>query len=343
MKNIFKQFVEWVTLSNQSEFKKAVVLLTAYYTVGVFTLLTIFNLTVYILFTNSFTEYSNEDKEHEYTEELHDEISELKIEEIKDNLLQILLTSDAVILAFTLFLAYISSKRTLAPLEDAYKRQARFVADAAHELRTPLAVLKAGSEVMLRNNRTNDEYKKFIEESKEEVDRLTSLSNDLLFLAKGNLKKDRFLTQVDLSQLFKKHIVLMTPYAISKKVKIEDLVSDDVHIIAHPEDMTRLFVNLLKNAIDYNKIDGKVMVKLTKKGKKVICVIEDEGVGIKDQDLPYIFERFYKADNSRFQNSSSTGLGLSIVKEIADEHGGVINVSTVFGKGTKFEVIFDIA
>jgi len=334
MKNILKQLEVWVTPSHQSEFKKAVVLLTIYYTIGVCVVLFIFNIMVYSLFSNSIRNQNYENREGIYSN-----IDDNKIDEMQDNLISILLTSDLLILVITLLVAYASSKKTLAPLEEAYKKQKRFVADAAHELRTPLAVMQAGSEVILMKDRENNEYKKYIEESLSEVKRLTSLSNDLLFLAHNNQKKEISLSQISLSEICKKQIESVHAYANTKNITIIESIDNNININGN-DDITRLVINLLKNAIDYNKIDGTITISLKKKNNDVILSIIDTGIGIEKENLSNIFERFYKVDNSRTENSSSTGLGLSIVKEIIEEHGGSIKVESVLDKGTTFTVIF---
>ena len=338
MKNTSKQFAGWDTPSNQSSFKKAVILLTIYYTTGVFIVLAIFNLMVYGLFTNSIKTGDNERVERIDQQINGIQIKESSAKEMQDNLLNILLTSDVVILIITLIVAYLSSKRTLKPLEEAYKKQSRFVADAAHELRTPLSVMKAGGEVILRNDRPEDEYKKYIKESLEEVDRLTTLSNDLLFLASNNKKKIKSNLQVNFGELCKKQIEIMRVYADIKNIKIEDIIQDNLILEGEKEDLTRLIINLLKNSVDYNKQGGKIIISLKKKSHKIVLIVEDTGIGIQKEDIDQIFERFYKADNSRTLNSSSTGLGLSIVKEIVDEHNGQIEVNSQINKGTTFTV-----
>lgn len=338
MKNIYKQFAGWATLSNRSEFKKAVLLLTAYYVAGVFIVLAIFNIMVYVLFSNSIRNSYIETKEHSISENESSELEEKQIEGIQDDLMNILFVSDGLILLFTLVAAYLSSKRTLAPLEIAYKKQARFVADAAHELRTPLAVMKAGSEVILRKDRAGSEYIKFIKESLDEIERLTMLSNNLLFLV-NNKKKVSSFSEISFSELCKKQIDIMRVYADMKEIKIEDKINDNLIILGIKDDLIRLVINLLKNAIDYNKKGGIVTISLKKGIDKIVLSVEDSGIGIKKEDLSLIFERFYKADNSRTQNSSGTGLGLSIVKEIADEHHGTIKVTSNLEIGTTFTVV----
>jgi len=340
MKNTFKQFVGLAIHSNQSEFKKATILLTLYYTAGVFIILAIFNIMVYGLFTNNIKTLEHENKERLTGIEIEDdfEFEENNILEIKDDLLNILLISDAIIIIFALIMAYNSSKKTLSPLEVAYKKQTRFVADAAHELRTPLAVIKAGSEVILRKNRTEDEYIKFIEESKEEINRLTNLSNDLLFLAQNNKKKEILFSEFSFSEICKKQINTMRAYADSKKIKINELIDDDLMIKGNKDNLIRLIINLIKNAIDYNKENGEITISLKKINNKIILSVTDTGIGIKKEDQSLIFNRFYKADNSRTQNSSGTGLGLAIIKEIIEEHDGAIKVDSIYNEGTTFTI-----
>ncbi|PIR68682.1 hypothetical protein COX93_01265 [Candidatus Nomurabacteria bacterium CG_4_10_14_0_2_um_filter_30_12] len=341
MKNILKQLEEWATLSNLSEFKKATILLTTYYTVGVFIILVIFNILVYSLFTNSIYSTNENIKEQssEKNEKKDNKLEENKIHEIQENLAGILITSDIAILIFTLMIAYVLSKHTLKPIEEAYKKQSMFVANAAHELRTPLSVIKAGSEVILRNDRTQEEYKKYTKESLEEIERLITLSNDLLFLAQNNKKGVNLNSKLNFSEICKKQINAIEAYALIHKITIKDEVENNLNTLGNKSDLTRLVINLLKNAIDYNKKEGSVTISLKKKNNKIILSVIDTGIGIKKENLINIYDRFYKVDDSRTQNSSSAGLGLAIVKNIVEEHHGSIKANSSYGNGTTFEVI----
>lgn len=343
MKNIFKQFEELGTHSNQSEYTRAVVKLTLTYTVGVFIVLAMFNFLVYGLFSNNIENRESERIEQSLFPEDNYELVEERIEEIEASLLNILLISDCFILVLTFCGAYILSKRTLAPLEENYQKQIQFSADVAHELRTPLAVMQAGSEVILRSDRGVSEYKRFIQESLDEVKRLTTLSNNLLFLAYRNRKKSILMTKVSLTEICRKQVDVMRVYATTKNITINTVLTSEFEVLGIKDDLTRLVMNLLKNAIDYNKPNGMVTVTLNKIKNQVILSVEDTGLGINNKDLPHIFERFYKADSSRQKNSSGTGLGLAIIKGIVDEHHGAIKVKSVFGIGSTFEVILPSA
>lgn len=340
MKNIFKQLEGWVIPSNLSEFKKAVIALTLYYILGVFIVLTIFNLMVYGLFSTNIKQRDNEKTESSSLIRNSNKLGESGIQEMKDNLINVLIISDVIILFLTLLVAYASSKKTLAPLEEAYEKQKRFVADAAHELRTPLAVMKAGAEVILKKSRKESEYVEFIKESLEETERLTNLSNDLLFLAHKNERTLISLKPVNFSEICQRQIKIMQAYAELKNIKINTFIDPDLIILGKGDDLIRLIINLVKNAIDYNKVNGQVILSLKKSESKIVLKIEDNGIGIADKHLPLIFGRFYKTDNSRTQSGAGTGLGLAIVWEIVKEHKGIIKVTSLLGQKTVFEVIF---
>lgn len=344
MKNILKQFEEWVTHLNQSEYRRAVVLLTIKYTFGVFIILIVFNFLVYGLFSNSLETNESESIEHsqEFTEndEHSSQFREGQTEELEGNLVQTLFISDGLILILAFFTAFLLSKRTLTPLEESYKKQARFIADAAHEFRTPLAVMRAGSEVILRSHRTAPEYEKFINESLDEVKRLTTLSNNLLFLAQNNRKKTDLISRVSLTEICEKQVEVMTSYAKDKEVSIKFASEGNCIVLGNKDDLIRLVINLIKNAIDYNRKSGIVTVSLKTTKNEISLTVGDNGVGIKAEDLPHIFERFYKADASRSQAHSGTGLGLAIVKEIVSEHKGDVKVTSSLEKGTIFKVVF---
>ncbi len=339
MKNILKQLEGWATHSAQSDFKKAIVTLTAYYTMGVFIVLFIFNIMVYSLFVNSIKTGDDKKIESPTRQDNSEELKEDETKELQDNLVNILLISDAMILIITVIVAYMSSKKTLAPLEESYKKQVRFVADAAHELRTPLAVIKAGFDVTLRQERRPEEYIKFIKESLEEVKRLTNLSNDLLLLVKDKGREVNYNTEVFLDEICNKKADMIKPYADLKNITINKDIERNITIKGNDEDLTRLIINLLKNAVDYNKKDGTVLISLKKENDKVVLIIKDTGIGISREDSKHIYDRFYKVDSSRSDNSSGTGLGLAIVKEIVDGHFGSIYMDSEIGKGTVFKVI----
>lgn len=168
---------------------------------------------------------------------------------------------------------------------------------------------------------------------------LLFLSNDLLFLANNeNTMKNNFI-QISFSDISKKQCESIVPYSNLKQVTVLSEIAEGITINGKEDDIKRLLLNLLKNAVDYNKIGGTVFVKLSKKGTTAILSVKDTGVGIADKDIPFIFDRFYKADSSRTQNASSgSGLGLAIVRDIVAQHGGSIHVASRMGEGSVFEI-----
>lgn len=328
MKRILKQLGGSVTSSNRNDFRWTVLRLTAYYTGGVVAILLTFSFLVYGIFTTRYDRAFQEGMQ-----------SETISFEIKENLSDILIISDIFLLSMTVIVAYALSKKTLAPLEETYQKQKRFVADAAHELRTPLAVMKAGAEVLLEKERKIEDYQKFTKESLEEVERLITLSNDLLFLTHSAKTSQAPMSHLSLSAICKKQCELITAYAHTKDVAVRPHVAEGIFITGIESAITRLVLNLLKNAVDYNREGGTVDLSLQKKDTKALLIIEDSGIGIASKDLPHIFERFYKADSARtYKKFSGTGLGLAIASEISKEHNGSIEVHSVPGKGTRFNV-----
>jgi signal transduction histidine kinase len=334
MKNIFKRFEVLAINSKANSFKGAVIRLTAFYALGIFSILCVFTFLVYGLFLADIQATLKRDHHIETMEG-----EEPLVVELTEHLLDVLLIIDAVLFLVTIVVSYVLAKHTLAPLAIAYQKQKRFVADAAHELRTPLAVLKAGYEVTLQKERTVPEYQKHMHEALDEVDRLITMSNDLLFLAQGGNSAQIPTERISLSEVCASQSELIVSYAAHKKIKIIQEIAEDVHVRGNRNDLTRLVLNVLKNAVDYNKEEGSVTMRLAVRAGYAVVKVEDTGVGIKKADIPFIFERFFKADTARTaQHNTGTGLGLAIVKEIAERHGGYVRASSDVGVGTTIEI-----
>ncbi len=339
MSNIFKRFAAWATRLKADNFGLAVVRLTAYYTAGVFCILVAFSALVYFLFSANIE--ATLEERNEQGEALIAFGDESPLHEVAENLLNILIFSDIVLLFLTVCVSYLLARKTLAPLLESYQKQKRFVADAAHEIRTPLSVLKAGSELLLRQERSVTEYKHFLVESQDEIDRLTTLSNDLLHLALSSetqvFNKERF----SLSEICLMQCERIIPYASQNDVTVRRQISNDVTMEGIRDDIARLILNMLKNAIDYNTKGGVVTLTLARENSNIVLTIADTGIGIAAKDIPHIFDRFYKADTARVQKEvTGSGLGLSIVKEILARHNGKVEVQSILQKGTTFTFRF---
>jgi signal transduction histidine kinase len=249
---------------------------------------------------------------------------------------------DPAIIVFSLVAGWFLAGRTLAPIQSNMKWQKRFVSDAAHELRTPLSIMKAGIDTIDAGAKpTVEDYRTLNDELLEEIDRMVSLSNDLLLLSRSELQIDSDKREIDISAICSKEFSAMQPYAGQMKVRIESDVTPGLRSWGNESQISRLVLNLLKNAIDYNREDGLVTLHLVKKGKKIVLSVTDTGIGISQQDLLHIFERFYKADDSRERSTSGSGLGLSIVDSIVAAHGGEIDIQSEPDVGTEVVVTLE--
>lgn len=224
-------------------------------------------------------------------------------------------------------------------LQRAFENQRRFVSDASHELRTPLTVLRGKLEVALRKARSPGEYRQVLETALAQSERLSHLVERLLMLARadsGEWHPD--LRPVHLDKLIAELCHEFYPLAEQKRISLGISCADDILIRGDAELLRHLILNLLDNAIKYTKEGGEVRLILAREGHQAKLTVSDTGVGISAEDLPHIFERFYRVDKARSQRVSGTGLGLSIVKEIVAAHQGSIRVESTPGQGTRFTV-----
>ncbi len=227
---------------------------------------------------------------------------------------------------------------TFARLEAAFERQRQFTADAAHELRTPLAVMISETQTALARPRCADEYRETVEGCLDTSQQMRRLTESLLTLSRfdgGNDPEPR--TQVDLGQAAREVIERVRPLASAKGIRIRaDLAPAPV--LSSPERMSQVITNLLTNAIEYNRPEGEVVVSTAADSGSALLIVADTGVGIAEADRPFVFDRFYRADRSRSRANGHTGLGLSIGKAIVESEGGAIEVESKLNVGTTFTI-----
>lgn len=231
----------------------------------------------------------------------------------------------------------------LARLEDAFERQKRFIADASHEMRTPLTILKGDVEVALNRPRTAEEYKETLEMVNHTTDRMSALVEELFLLARtDNNRYPVNLKDMDLIHLLMKEISRLMPHALKKQVALNLDAPDSLPIKADPDKLARLFTNLIENGIKHSDAGSAVTVTASTAGGNACVTVTDTGPGIPPEHLPFLFDRFYRVDKARARNdiveSSGAGLGLSIAQSLAQAHGGRIEVSSTPGHGTTFTV-----
>jgi two-component system, OmpR family, heavy metal sensor histidine kinase CusS len=229
-------------------------------------------------------------------------------------------------------------------LERSFAEMRRFTADAAHELRTPLAVIRNEAEVALRAARSPEEYRRALENLLEEANGLSALTDQLLFLSRQDTGlRPRSDESVDVTGLLAELVSNMQPLARENNVvltleacpphsQIEARLTSDSRLLR------RVFYNLLDNAIKYTAATGTVSVTTRMDDGHLIVTVLDSGIGIPAEHLPRIFERFYRVDPSRSGEANGTGLGLSICQSIVRGMGGEIHVESSFGRGSEFIV-----
>ncbi len=231
------------------------------------------------------------------------------------------------------------TSKTLAPVERVFEQQRQFISDASHELRTPLSIISGEMQVALKKDRTPQEYKEVIRTSKEEMERLTRLVENLLYLARSDRDNARVKFQsLDVTDLLVSLVADFNPKIKAKSLKVRFEPPDkNLMVRGHPAMLWTLFANLLDNAIKYTPEKGQIRVKITNQNDQVAVEIKDNGMGIDLKKQGKIFDRFYRVDASR-SRPKGFGLGLSISKSIVQWHRGKIMVNSIPGKGTSFMV-----
>jgi len=244
---------------------------------------------------------------------------------------------------YTLY-AFTGSELTVVRFSDItelrrYERSRReFVANVSHELKTPIAVLKSLLETLYEEE-DREEKRVFLEKALKRVEDMRRLVEDLLILTKLESGEERIKREdVDLRLLVEEVFDLLEPQAKERNISLINSVDKGLKVKGDWDKLFLLLKNLVDNAIKYNKEGGKVEVKAKRENQYVQLQVQDTGIGIPKEHIPFIFERFYRVDPSRSRNLGGTGLGLSIVKHIALSHGGKIEVESREGLGSTFTV-----
>ena len=228
----------------------------------------------------------------------------------------------------------------LGRLEDSFLSERRFIQDVSHELKTPLTILKGELEVALKKARTAGEYAAILQSNLEETEKMSRLVGALLTLARfdnRDVKLER--APADLGGLMRKAAASLEGVAAKAGVTI---AVDEADAVPRPEadagQLSRLFLNLLENAVKFSPAGGRIKAEIYKEGSSPAARVSDGGPGIPAADLPHIFKRFYRADSSR--SSAGFGLGLAIAKSIADAHGAELRAGNRAAGGAVFTLVF---
>jgi two-component system OmpR family sensor kinase len=225
----------------------------------------------------------------------------------------------------------------LARLDHAFSFQKQFIQDVSHELRTPLTILKGDFEITLKKSRSHHEYKSVLVSSLEEINKIIQMVEGLLTLARFDNQEIKFaMKRLELNALLESVLDDMRVLAIKKAISIDLLTPDKIILEADESQMRCVFVNLLDNAIKYTPSNGKVLVRIHKNKNFAKIRVSDTGIGIPENELHLVFDRFYQVEKSR--SGLGFGLGLSIVRSILDAHHGRVEVESRQGQGTTFTI-----
>lgn len=217
----------------------------------------------------------------------------------------------------------------------------RFVSDASHELKTPLASIRLLTDSILQNENIDPETtKEFVADIGEEAERLTRISEKLLTLTRLDANQTVERTPVDVAAVLRKAEHMLRPLAQANGTTLESGLVEGCLVYAVEDDLYQIAFNLMENAIKYNRPEGCVMVRLFREGEEVVFRVEDTGVGIPEEDMDRIFDRFYRVDKARSRAAGGTGLGLSIVRDMVSQHGGTVMASRREPEGSCFTVRF---
>ena len=244
----------------------------------------------------------------------------------------------------------------ISRLDQSFRQIKQFSTDASHELKTPLTILKGEVEVTLRKKRMSDEYEQTLRSNLEEINRMSQIVDDLLFLSRADIGEVRLNKEkIDLTEILNEVVVQMNILAQAKNIRIETSNHHgDIHIFGDALRIRELFLNLIENGIKYTEDRGSIHVILTKddlphdrsapdriEGEQtefVKIIVSDTGIGIAKEDQERIFDRFFRVDKARSREQGGSGLGLSISKWIVEAHHGEITVESEIEKGSSFIV-----
>jgi signal transduction histidine kinase len=231
----------------------------------------------------------------------------------------------------------------LSRIDSVFEAQRRFTSRAAHELRTPLTILKGETQVILRSRRTVEEYQATLNSSLEEIDKMVAIIDDLLLMARyesGEAEIPR--DMVPLADVVTNVVHELSPLAEARRVEVNTALSPAC-VIGDRRALARLVSKIVENALFYTHPDGKVSISLQMLAEKAVLCVEDTGVGIKGEDLPNIFHRFYRSPSARDLRPEGVGIGLATVAVIAQLHDAQIDVQSEEGRGTRVQVRFTAA
>ena len=259
------------------------------------------------------------------------------------NLVMTLLAVCAVVWLAFLAISMLLARWVVRPAERAWNQQQQFVADASHELKTPLAVMMANNSILLSNaGQTVESQRRWVESSQAEAQQMLELVNDMLFLAQPeNVERQVVQETVDFSEIVERNVLQFEAVSFERGIELEETVEQGVMVLGDANRLQRLASTLIDNACKY--ADTQVKVALSRAGSQMRLAISNDGAVIPAEDLEHVFDRFYRVDKARVRSEGGVGLGLAIAQEVAHEQHGEITVSSGEESGTTFTVTLPCA
>ena len=239
------------------------------------------------------------------------------------------------------FISLFLSKLAVRPVEKAWKQQQQFVADASHELKTPLTVILANNNILISHvNDTAANQKKWLDSTGEEAEHMRKLIENMLFLAQGDAGQTPAIQiPVHFSELAWSVLLQFEPIAYEKQIELDSDIQPGLYIKGDTTQLKQLIHIFLDNGCKYAGQHGQVFLRLFSQQNNVLLCVRNTGAVIPKEELPHIFERFYRSDKARVREGGF-GLGLAIAKSITESHSGTISVESTPETGTKFTVCF---
>ena len=251
-----------------------------------------------------------------------------EIDTIKNQLFSVLVFGGMSTLILIGLGGFWLTRKAIEPVEESFSKLQQFTADASHELRGPVTAIKASVDVMqCHPERIHPKDAKKLTAISSATTQMGQLIGDLLFLARtdnANAVPTRKRTKVALDRVLQDIVVLLEPMAQEKNITLKYQLIPHVYAFGDRSELNRLFANLIENALQYTPSGGKVSVSLSKQNRFAFVDVEDSGIGIAPEQIPFVFDRFWRADKARTRREGGTGLGLAIANAIAQNHGGKI-------------------
>ncbi len=341
MQQLYKRFVEWVTkwkTNNQAdEFFKARLRLTFYYSITAIVILGGSSIILYNTILSNLTQSIMADGR------INPFLSGIIIDRAQDILFNRFLTIDLMIIFFIIILGFFVTHKTLTPIKSNMQKQKRFIADASHELRTPISVVMSGIEVALNNKKLDFVLaKKTLENTLEEMIEFSKLSNTLLDISTSHRLTHVKHAPMEIAQLLQSISERYKNVAKAKNIIIETDIKNSTTVEGNDIEFTRVFYNILDNAVKYTPENGTIKIIGEKNLNKYVVTIKDSGEGISPETIDKIFEPFFRGELAR-HTTHGAGLGLALVKKIVEDHKGTISVASELNKGTSVSVSIPIS